>query len=244
MDAVNASGDVTEGDLWIFTTGYGNIAPEATVSVSSTSDSIKYAGTNVKDGIHQIGNIGEWRSDGELTPWLQLSWSEDAVVDQINLYDLVGSASQILNGEIEFSDGSLIETGSLPSDGKKKILGFAPREISSLKLTLTEGIGELGLAEIEVYDTLMYQPEAVISSSPDVFRITPNPAPGNRVTLSGLSEEGPNHIFIYNIQGELVGDYLEEGKEMDLDISNLHTGLYLIQVNNNLFRQTRKLIIR
>ncbi len=199
VDAVNTAGEVTEGDIWAFTTGYGNIAPEASVSVSSTSDSINFAGKNVNDGIILIGNIGEWKSDGESTPWLELSWSENAIVDQINLYDRVGSSSQIINAEIEFSDGSIIETDTLPSDGSKKTLEFAPREISSLKFTVTEGIGELGLAEIEVYDTVMYQPEAVISTDLNHFQIAPNPAPGKQITLSGLPVEGRNQINIFSI---------------------------------------------
>jgi len=243
VDAVNAIGEVTEGDIWIFTTGYGNIAPEATVSVSSSSDAISFAGTNVKDGIFKIGNMGEWKSDGESTPWLELNWSENAVVDKINLYDRVGPASQIVNGEIRFSDGSIIETGTLPSDGTKKTFEFAPREISSLKLTVTEGIGEVGLAEIEVYDTVMYQPEAVITTDMIDFQISPNPAPGKYITLSGLSVEGLNRINIYNINGELTNVYLAEGTKINLDLSDLDTGVYFIQVNNNLLKQTRKLII-
>ena len=243
VDAVNTEGSVTEGDIWAFTTGYGNIAPEADVSVSSTSDTVHFAGKNVKDGIFQIGNIGEWKSDGESTPWLELSWSENAIVDQINLYDRVGSSSQIINGAIEFSDGSVIETGTLPSNGSKKTLEFAPREISSLKLSVTEGIGELGLAEIEVYDTVMYQPEAVIS--PDIldFQISPNPAAGKLITLTGLSKEGPNQINIFNINGELAAVCLAEEASLSLDLSNLISGVYFIQVNNCLYRQTRKLIL-
>ncbi len=243
VDAVNAAGVVTEGDVWAFTTGYGNIAPEANVSVSSTSEIINFAGNNVKDGIYLIGNIGEWKSDGELTPWLELNWSENAVVDKINLYDRVGSSSQIVNGEIEFSDGSIIETGTLPLNGSKKSLEFAPREISSLKLTVTEGTGDVGLSEMEVYDTVMYQPEAV--STPGIldFRISPNPATGKRITLSGLYNDGPNQITIFNIHGELSTVYLAEGTTMNLDLSNLKTGVYFIQVNNRLYKQTRKLII-
>ena len=79
----------------------------------------------MKDGIFQIGNIGEWKSDGESTPWLELNWPETAVVDRVYLYDRTGSSSQILNGEIMFSDGSFVETGTLPSDGSKKTLNFA-----------------------------------------------------------------------------------------------------------------------
>ncbi|MCP4312899.1 MAG: sulfatase-like hydrolase/transferase, partial [Bacteroidetes bacterium] len=243
VDAVNTTGAITEGDIWVFTSGYGNIAPEADISVSSSSDNTTFARENVKDGIYLMGNIGEWKSDGESTPWLELAWSEDAVVDRITLYDRVGASSQIVDGEIEFSDGSIIETGTLPPSGSKKSLEFAPREISSLKLTVTEGTGEIGLAEMEVYDTVMYHPDAVVTTDMINFQIFPNPATGKLVALTGLSNDGANKINIYNINGELTYVYLADGATINLDLSNLHKGVYFIQVNNNLYRQTRKLII-
>ena len=244
VDAVNAEGEITQGDTWAFTTGYGNIAPGAEVSVSSSSDSTSFAGNNVKDGIFLIGNIGEWKSDGESTPWLELSWPDNSIVDKINLYDRVGSSSQIINGKIELSDGSIIETGTLPSNGSKKTLDFAPVEISSLKLTVTEGIGEVGLAEIEVYDTAMYEPEAVINTDLERFHIHPNPTTGKQVTLSGLSVKGLNQLSIYNIQGIQKGVYLVEANRIDLDLSNLNAGIYFIEVKNYLYRHTKKLILK
>jgi len=243
VDAVNAEGSVTEGDIWAFMTGYGNIAPEAAVSVSSTADPISFAGENVKDGIYQIGNIGEWKSDGESTPWFELSWSENAVVDKILLYDRVGASSQVMTGAIQFSDGSVIDTGTLPSDGSKKTLAFAPREISSLKFSVAEGIGEIGLAEIEVYDTVMYEPDAVIARDMIDFQISPNPATGKLIMLTGISIEGPYQVSILTITGELSARYLKEGTTINLDLSNLKKGVYFIQINNNFCKQTRKLII-
>ena len=65
-----------------------------------------------------------------------------------------------------------------------------------------------------------------------------------KITLTGLSMEGQNKINIYNIKGELTTVYLTEGATIDLDLSNLNTGMYFVQVNNNLYKQTRKLIIK
>ena len=243
VDAVNAAGAVTEGDVWGFQTGYGNIAPGAEVSVSSVADTSVFAGQNVKDGIYLIGNIGEWKSGGETTPWLELNWPEYAVVDQIRLYDRVGSSSQVAAGEIMFSDGSVIETGTLPEDGTVKQLDFYPRTISSLRLTVTAGTGEVGLAEIEVYDTVMYQPGAVIDAGAPHFQIFPNPASGEFITLTGLSAEKPNQIHIFNMVGELTFVHLAEGPGTALSVSDFLPGVYFVQVSNSASRQIRKLII-
>lgn len=243
VDALNAAGEVTEGDVWAFTTGYGNIAPGATVSVSSATDNTAFAGQNVKDGIYLIENTGEWKSSGESTPWVELSWPENAVVDRIHLYDRVGSSSQIVQGEILFSDGSIIETGALPDDGSLKRLTFAPREIASLKLTVTGGLGEVGLAEIEVYDTVMYQGESVVTNEWNRLRIFPNPASGETITLTGLPSGQPHHIQIINLIGEVTSELLVEGSPVRLTVSDLRPGAYFVRISNRLSGQVRKLII-
>jgi arylsulfatase A-like enzyme len=243
VDAVNAEGVRTTGTPWYFKTGFGNIAPEANVTVSSQADNTTFDGQNVNDGVYLIGNIGEWKSDGELTPWLELTWSESAIVDRIHLYDRVGSSNQITSGKIEFSDGSSIETGSLPSDGSKKAVDFSPREISSLKLSVTEGIGEIGLSEIEVYDTVMYSSVAMFRNQSSSFTIYPNPAPGKYITLSGLSESGSNTVCLYRLDGQLYLQHTISGKEVDMDLSHLNAGLYFIRVKNERYDETRKLIL-
>ena len=120
VDAVNSQGVVTTGTPWGFRTGYGNIAPEAEIRVSSVADQQVYPENHLADGIYLMENMGEWRSDGESMPWIELSWEEQAVVDQVNLYDIVGTSSHVLDGEIIFSDSSRVDSGELPDSGEKK----------------------------------------------------------------------------------------------------------------------------
>jgi arylsulfatase A-like enzyme len=243
VDAVNNDGVVTYGTPWAFTTGFGNIAPEAAVSVSSEFDNTNFDRHNVVDGIYLIGNIGEWKSDGESTPWLELNWAESAVVDRVNLYDRVGGSSQITEGMLEFSDGSKINTGTLPSDGSKKIFEFSPREISWLKLSVSQGTGEIGLSEIEVYDTVMYTTSSAFTAESNGFKIFPNPSTGKQITLSGLLESEPNTIYIYQIDGQLSAILRSDKEEVQIDLSGFKDGLYLIRVNNKRYDRIRKLII-
>lgn len=243
VDAVNPFGMVTEGTSWSFRTGFGNIAPEAVVTASSVADAINYSGQKTTDGIYLIANRGEWRSDGEEEPWLELNWSQRAVVDHVQLYDRVGVFTQIVDGKIFFSDGSSIQTGSLPWDGSAKLLAFSPREIKSLRLTVTEGIGQIGLAEIEVFDTVMYvsSPESI--SAPSCFQMHPNPATGKFISLQGLYEGIRNRIFIYAPDGQLLAVYNTSKREMQLDLSPLPPGVYFIRIQNDRYDHTDKLII-
>ena len=243
VDAVNADGLVTQGPPWGFRTGYGNIAPGAGIRVSSVSDEEKYAGQHLIDGIYLVPDSGEWRSDGEANPWIELTWDEPAVVDQVHLYDLVGASSHISDGELAFSDGSKVDTGELPDNGEKKTISFPPREISSLKLTVKEGSGEIGLAEIEVLDTLMYITSAEISDHRKAVRIFPNPAPGGHISISGLSGPGSSQISIYKIDGKLLAAFFTRENEARIDLSWLSPGIYFLNIRNGFQSITEKLVM-
>ncbi len=243
VDAVNSEGLLTTGTPWGFTTGYGNIAPGAGIRVSSVSDEEKYAIQHLYDGIYLMTDTGEWRSDGESNPWIELTWDEPAVVDQVNLYDIVGASSHITDGEIAFSDGSKVSTGELPDNGEKKSISFSPREISSLKLSVKEGGGEIGLAEIEVLDTLMYVSSAEIRDDRKTIRIFPNPAPGGHISISGLSENGYHQINIYKIDGKLDAVFFTRESEVKLDLSTLSPGIYFLNIRNGYQSITEKLVM-
>ncbi len=243
VDAVNPDGKITTGTPWGFKTGYGNIAPGAGIQVSSLADEEKYAIEHLYDGIYLMANTGEWRSDGESDPWIELTWDEPAVVDQVNLYDMVGTSSHIIDGEIVFSDASKVSTGELPDNGEKKSISFSPREISSLKLTVKEGVGEIGLAEIEVLDTLMYVSSREIRNNPKTIRIFPNPAPGGHISISGLSESGDHQISIYKVDGKRVAVFITRESEAKLDLSWLSPGIYFLNIHNGYQSITEKLVI-
>ena len=242
VDAVNADDVVTLGAPWYFTTGYGNIAPEASVAVSGTAGP-DFSGDNVNDGVYKVGNIGEWRSGDEAEPWVELTWPGPVVVDRINLYDLVGTSNHLLNGTITFSNGTDMETGSLPDDGSKKELQFAPREITSLKLDITSATGVSGLAEIEVFDTVMYASSVLEDPGNDPFRIYPNPVRGNQVSLSGLAAGAENHISIFNIEGRQVAAFETLKTEIVLNLDGYRPGIYLVELKNRFNTRTRKIII-
>ena len=98
--------------------GSVNIAPSATVSVSSQYSSA-YSGPKAVDGI--IGQLdnGEWASLGEMNPWIQLTWAGPQTVDRVRLYDRPNTTDWANGGTLTFSDGSsvTVPAGSLPNNG-------------------------------------------------------------------------------------------------------------------------------
>jgi len=243
VDAVNPQGVVTTGTPWGFRTGYGNIAPEAGVQASSVSDQEAYPEAHLTDGIFLVENMGEWRSDAESRPWLELTWDHASVVDRVDLYDIVGSASHVLDGELAFSDGSKVMSGELEDHGETTSIRFPPREISSLVYTILDGTGTLGLAEIEVYDTAMYVSAEGHLHEPSSIELYPNPAHGGLLFIRGLPDPQDYRISVHGMDGSLREVKVLRTFETALDLSHLGPGVFIIRISKGSFNICRKLVI-
>ena len=140
--------------------GPGNIAPNATVTVS-TSLNASADGRNVTDGRIGIDGKGEWACEGVTTdwgyirfPWVQLEWKTPQVINRIVLYDRASMKEHTAGGRLEFSDGSRIWVNQLPNDGTGKSIPFPDKKITWVKFVVTDGNGsDLGLSEFEVYES-------------------------------------------------------------------------------------------
>jgi len=128
-----------------------NVAPNATVSVSSQYNS-NFAGLKAVDCVIGLWGAGEWASAGQLTPWIQLTWASSQMVTSIELYDRPNTTDKINAGTLTFSDGSSINVGALPDTGGAYIVTFAAKTITWVKFQVTSGAGSnVGLSEIKVF---------------------------------------------------------------------------------------------
>ncbi len=128
-----------------------NVAPSATVSVSSQYNS-NFAGPKAVDGVIGQWGTGEWASAGQLTPWIQLSWASPQIVDRIRLYDRPNLTDQVNAGILTFSDGSSVCVGALPNDGTLYEVTFAPKTVTWTQLNVNSGYGyNVGLSEFQVF---------------------------------------------------------------------------------------------
>ncbi|MGN6420012.1 MAG: GH92 family glycosyl hydrolase [Pseudobacter sp.] len=140
--------------------GPGNIAPNATVTVS-TSLNASFDAENVTDGRIGIDGKGEWACEGVTTdwgyirfPWVNLEWKTPQVINRIVLYDRASMKEHTAGGRLEFSDGSRIWVNQLPNDGTGKSISFPDKTITWVKFVVTDGNGsDLGLSEFEVYES-------------------------------------------------------------------------------------------
>jgi hypothetical protein len=138
--------------------GATNIAPAATVEVSST-----YAGYRAEGVIDQAvgGYPGatnqEWASQGETQgAWVRLSWDQPQTIRKVWLFDRPNSLDQITGGTITFSDGSTVKLDrALPDTAGRGVeISFDAKTVDWLKFTVTAvkpDSPNIGLAEIGVF---------------------------------------------------------------------------------------------
>jgi len=141
-----------------------NLATSATVTASSVYSS-QYAAANVIDGIVGLQGTGEWASNSEANPWIQLSWSSSHIVNKIVLYDRPDSSDWSQGGTLTFSDGSSVTVTGIPNNGTAKVITFADKSITWVKFQVTSSSGCNGLAEFQVYDWNLAKTANITASS-------------------------------------------------------------------------------
>jgi predicted alpha-1,2-mannosidase len=138
--------------------GPDNIAPLASVSVSTTLDN-DHSHKHLTDGIIGIVDQGEWACMGETIfwgyiryPWIQLDWSQPYNINKVILYDRPGQEEHTAGGTLFFSDGSEVVVTGIPDNGTAKSITFPEKKVTWIRFEVTDGDGvNLGLSEIEVY---------------------------------------------------------------------------------------------
>ena len=130
-----------------------NIAPLATVTVSSEDAARGQTGEGVADG---QPNGSDWSSAGEgAGAWITLTWNSPATVSEIDLYDRFDPVERVLSGTLTFDDGSVLMVHALPAAGAPERLVFPPRTVRSVTFRIGQAQGRnAGLGEIMVMGTL------------------------------------------------------------------------------------------
>ena len=131
-----------------------NIAPLATVRVSSVEESDRQTSGGVADG--DAADADAWLAGSNVqSAWIKLSWDRPATVAAIDLYDLPDPADNVLAGSLQFDDGEMIPVPALPRDGSAWRAAFAPKIVQSVTFRIDRVQGrQTGLAEIMVYGTV------------------------------------------------------------------------------------------
>ena len=134
--------------FWRFDYGI-NVSATAQVSASSEYIDGEGAKEHAIDGYEDIDH--EWKSLELDGAWIRLDWANPVRIAQVNLYDRLDPADNVLAGTLSFSDGSSIAIGALPTGGKPLPVTFSPRTVTWARFTIDHAEGSTaGLAEFEV----------------------------------------------------------------------------------------------
>ncbi len=115
--------------------------------------------TAVADGIKQQDGKGEWAGESRNAwygwidyPKIELKWNKPRRVNKVVLYDRPTEAEHMAACVLRFSDGSEVHVTAVANDGSPKTVVFEPRTVTSMTLSVVDGIGwSIGLSELEVY---------------------------------------------------------------------------------------------
>jgi hypothetical protein len=131
-----------------------NIAPLATVTVSSSAGVGPTSGEGVADG---TVDVNDWIAQGETSgAWIKLSWDRPATIHEIDLFDLPEAEDNVLGGMLLFDDGSSIAVDALPPTGAARRVIFPTKVVHSVMFRIDRAQGpQAGLAEIMVMGSLL-----------------------------------------------------------------------------------------
>jgi len=114
-------------------------------------------GENAIDGVADglpAHDDNEWsvkRDSGDA--WITLTWPQPIKAVRILLYDRPNPKDRVLAGKLTFSDGSSLEVGALPNDGKTPAdITFPEKRFSWVRFDITKSTRGPGLAEFGVFD--------------------------------------------------------------------------------------------
>lgn len=85
--------------------------------------------------------------------------------------------------------------------------------------------------------------DAIDEAASICIEVTPNPVTNGSFTLT-TNEETPSELMIYNLHGQCVRSQRLTGKNNIIEVSDLNSGLYFIEIRCAEKNLTKKLIIR
>ncbi len=138
-----------------------NLAPSASVTVSSQNSSTGQLGTKAIDGIalgYPADYTKEWATaGGKAGSWITLTWAEPVYVSQVKLYDRPNADDRVTAGTLLFTDGSSssqVAVPALTNNGTATSVSFDERKVTSVTFrvdSVATTTHNIGLAEFEVF---------------------------------------------------------------------------------------------
>ncbi|KAI5477291.1 Carbohydrate-Binding Module Family 1 protein, cellulose binding protein [Pseudohyphozyma bogoriensis] len=153
----------------------------------------------------------EWSSNGEgAGAKLTVTWGSAVQISKVVLYDRPNNEDQVLAGTLTFSDGTVVQVGTLPNNGSAFPVYFPQVTTTSMVFQVTQvspTTSNVGLAEIQAFGLLT-------SSTANGLSATNWARYASSVTASSSSyEQGANKVIDGQVGGYstlLTSDFTKE----------------------------------
>ncbi len=139
---------------------YGdNLGPQATVTASTERTDSE--GFKAVDGIidgYPGDHTAEWITTRETDgAWIRFEWLRPVTIGKVILFDRPNHEDHIIEGVLEFDDGSAVEIHAVDNYGRSSIITFPARTVSVMTFRILSTGWQsqnIGLAEMEIYPVL------------------------------------------------------------------------------------------
>ncbi len=135
---------------------FGDIAPQATATVSGNEGGYGPQGAIDKiPGGYPDNRANEWSSGQKEGATMRLTWKTPQRIDRIALFDRPNENDNATKSLLTFSDGTQIEVGPLPNDGKTPAdVRFPAKTVEWVEwkaLAVSDNTLNIGLGEFAVF---------------------------------------------------------------------------------------------
>lgn len=207
----------------------GNVAEGKTASASSNYNA-SYTPEKAIDG-DRISNGSRWlaANGSEFPQWIEIDLGGEHEIEGIGFwvgYD--GYNKPFTEFTVQVMKDTLTTVLHESNNNEAyNVYTFAKTTTSKVRVTFNAGASSLiRLFELEVYGESLSS--SIEDNAKDEFRIYPNPTDGNMVYIEGINPK--SDINVYSLSGQLIPCHYNG---VQLDISSLPSGIYLVKVDEH-----------
>ena len=209
--------------VWAASDKYGYWSPEV-AEIQAAFHAVGI-GFNNQNGTNAAGPFANM-------PYVLVANRTDAISKNYNFNNIVRHQNYIANGGATFNVSSAMEVILLPNteihNGTTYSAYIAPA-CSSNSLSGAKGINS-GVSEEPTSDTEIQ--DETIEKVANNFIVIPNPSDGNFKVLINNVKQHPTSVSVVNALGHVLYENQKpESNEIDINISNLTNGFYMVKLN-------------